>query len=213
MASKERGATWDDAETEAVIAIWAEDAIQAMLEGAKHNHKVFKKISDEITWKMMQHEEHEYSTHDEMDDERSLNESIASCVSEEPGGSRIPEGPGDDTPAAKAPESSVKRKRKSKTVKAIDSTIEEYIKAQKQSDDLWLAAFKEHEESIQRHQRHMMQEMERNRFQAEEKQREHEMRMMQMMVQLLTQPAQLQPLNPASPSTSVPNFSTYGPYQ
>ncbi|XP_021165791.2 trihelix transcription factor GT-3a [Fundulus heteroclitus] len=293
MASKERGATWDDAETEAVITIWAEDAIQAMLEGAKHNHRVFQKISDEMkargyvrdpkqcrekikklrtqykkvldhnnrsgsgkkTWKFYsamdevlsvrassrtpvllktstlnsaatkdddatsdneEQYENQYSTQDEMDDEQSLNGSIASFFSEEPGGSRIAE-----VPAAEAPEVNIRPEKKIIIVKALDSIIKEFVKAQRRSDDPWMAAFKEQQESVQRHQQHqlnMIREIERNRLQAEERMRkqeqEHEMRLMQMMVQLMSQqPAQLQPLNPASPSSSFPNFSNYGPYE
>ncbi|KAM4550636.1 uncharacterized protein V3H82_019722 isoform 1-T1 [Fundulus diaphanus] len=302
MASKERGATWDDAETEAVITVWAEDAIQAMLEGAKHNHKVFQKISDEMkvrgydrdlkqcrekikklriqykkvidhnnksgrgrkSWRFYDamdevlghrassrpplllesstlntaatkdddatsdHEEQPEnlnSTRDEMDDELSMNGSIASFVSEEPGGSRVAEFPVDETPAAEAHKVIVKTRRKSKLVKALDSTIEVFVNAQRHSDEHWLAAFKEQQESVQRHQQqqqeqhlNLIREVERNRLQADERLRkqeqEHEMRLMQMMVQQLPQqPAQLQALNPASHSTSFPNFSNYGPYQ
>ncbi|XP_021167476.2 alpha-protein kinase 1 [Fundulus heteroclitus] len=210
MASKVRGATWDDAETEAVITVWAEDAIQAMLESAKHNNN-------------NNHEEQREnlnSTQDEMDDELSMNGSIASFISEEPGGSRVAEFPVDETPAAEAHKVNVKTRRKSKLVEALDSTIEAFINAQRHSDDRWLAAFKEQQESVQRHQQqqheqhlNLIREVERNRLQAEERvrkqQQEHEMRLMQMMVQLMPQqPAQLQPLNPASPS-----ISNFGPYQ
>ncbi|XP_021170969.2 myb/SANT-like DNA-binding domain-containing protein 2 [Fundulus heteroclitus] len=233
MASKQRGATWDDAETEAVITIWAEGAIQAMLEGAMHNQKVYQKISDEMkvrgydqdpkqcrekikklriqykkvidhskksgrgrtSWRFYDamdevlghcassrppvllesstlntaatmdddatsdHEEQPEnlnSTQAEMDDE--LSGSIASFVSEEPGGSRVAEFPVDEIPAAEAHKVNVKTRSKSKLVKALDSTIEAFVNAQRHSDERWLAAFKEQQESVQRNQQQQQEQ-------------------------------------------------------
>ncbi|XP_015238932.1 PREDICTED: myb/SANT-like DNA-binding domain-containing protein 2 [Cyprinodon variegatus] len=241
MASKDRGATWDDAETEAVIAIWAEDVIQEMLKGAKHNHKVFKIISDEMkvrgydrdpkqcrekikklrtqykkaldhnntsgggrkTWKF-------YGAMDKVLGLRASSRSPVLFSSTSSLNSAATKD--DDATPDHQEQHEYSAHDEMDDEQFLDSTIMAFLKAQKHSHDLWMVAFKEQQESAQRHQLHMIQEMERNRLQAEERlrkqQQEHEMRMMQMIVQLMTrQPAQLQPLNPASPSTSVPNFS------
>ncbi|XP_035986778.1 general transcriptional corepressor CYC8-like isoform X1 [Fundulus heteroclitus] len=161
------------------------------------------------------------SDHEEQPENLSSTQD-ANFISEEPGGSRVAEFTV-ETPAAEAHK--VKTRRKSKLVKALDGTIEAFVNAQRHSDERWLAAFKEQQESVQRHQQqqqeqhlNLIREVEINRLQAEERLRkqeqEHEIRLMQMMVQRLPQqPAQLQALNPPSPSTSFPNFSNYGPYQ
>ena len=49
MASKERGCLWSEEEVTALISIWGEEEIQAQLDGATRNIKVYEKIAAKLS--------------------------------------------------------------------------------------------------------------------------------------------------------------------
>ena len=49
MASKERGCLWSEEEVTALISIWGEEEIQAQLDGATRNIKVYENIAAKLS--------------------------------------------------------------------------------------------------------------------------------------------------------------------
>ncbi|ESO88710.1 hypothetical protein LOTGIDRAFT_88650, partial [Lottia gigantea] len=45
------GIVWSSDETQALISLWADEKIQALLEGARHNHKIFAKLAENLNEK------------------------------------------------------------------------------------------------------------------------------------------------------------------
>lgn len=79
----------------------------------------------------------------------------------------------DEAPAAEAPADEVadvaRPRKKNKVAKALDTTIEAFVKAQKESDDRWLEALNKQQIIAQEHQRqqlNVLQQIERNRLEV-----------------------------------------------